>query len=147
MRTGFVIAIGTLTIGCYNYAPLATPTPAPGTFIAATLTDSASLAMTSYLGSGVTQVRGRYVGTSDAGIQIAVSSVVVGGGDELPWAREQVTLPPVAVRSIQLRSLATGRSVLLAGVGVAGVAATVAAFSLTGTGSPTVGTWLPPGHK
>lgn len=147
MRSRFAIAVGCLTLGCYNYAPLGTPAPEPGTFIAATLTDSASLALTSYLGSGVTAVRGRFVGTGDDGMQIAVSSVVVGRGDELPWAGERVTLPAAAVRSIQLRQFSKGRSVLLAGVGVAGIAATVAAFSLTGTGSPSTGLWPPPGRQ
>lgn len=147
MRPGIVLIAGCLTAGCYDYAPLVTPAPEPGMSIAATLTDSGSLALTHYLGPMVTVVRGRYVGTSDAGMQIAVSSVLVGNGAELPWAGETVTLPGATVQSLQLRRLSKGRSLLLAGIGVAGVAATAAAFNLLGTGTATTGTGVPPGHQ
>jgi hypothetical protein len=147
MRSGIVLVAGCLTAGCYGYAPLVTPVPEPGTAIAATLTDSGSLALNRYLGPMVTEVRGRYVGSSEAGLQIAVSSVLFSGGAELDWAGETVTLPGGTVRSLQLRRLSMGRSALLAGLGVAGVAATVAAFDLIGTGTATSGTGLPPGHQ
>ena len=138
---------GCLTVGCYDYAPLVTPTPEVGTSIAATLTDSGSLALAHSLGPMVTEVRGRYVGTSDAGIKIAVSSVLVGNGSERPWAGETVTLPGATVQSLELRRLSKGRSLLRAGIGVAGVAATAAAFNLIGTGTATTGTGIPPGHQ
>jgi hypothetical protein len=147
MRPGIVLVVGSLAVGCYSYAPLVGPVPEAGTSIAATLTDSGSLALARYLGPMVTVVRGRYVGTSDTGLQIAVSSVVFSGGAELAWAGETVTLPGGTVQSLQLRRLSKGRSMLLAGVGVAGVAATVAAFDLIGTGTATTGTGLPPGHQ
>jgi len=142
-----VVALALLGAGCYNYAPVATPAPEPGTFVAATLTDSGSLALARYLGPLVTEVRGRYLGSNDQGLEIAVSSVLMGSSDERPWAGEHVTLPQAAVQSIQLRRFSKGKSVLLVGVGVTGVAATVAAFSLIGSGSSSVGTWLPPGRK
>jgi hypothetical protein len=147
MRPGTLLLAGALSAGCYSYTPLVAPVPEPGTSIAATLTDSGSLALTRYLGPAVSVVRGRYVGTSDAGLQIAVSSVLLDGGGELPWAGETVTLPGGTVQSLQLRRLSKGRSVLFAGLGVAGVAATVAAFDLIGTGTASTGTGGPPGHQ
>lgn len=135
------------TVGCYNYAPVATPTPESGTMVAATLTDSGSLAMTRYLGPLVTEVRGRYLGSNDQGVEIAVSSVLLGRGDERVWAGEHVILPQAVVQSIQLRRFSKGKSVLLAGVGVAGVAATVAAFTLAGSGTAGFGPWRPPGRQ
>ena len=142
-----VAALAFLAAGCYNYAPIATPVPEPGTFVAATLTDSGSIALARYLGPLVTQVRGRYLGSNEQGLEIAVSSVLMGSSDERPWAGEHVTLPQSAVQSIQLRRFSKGKSVLLVGVGVTGVAATVAAFNLVGSGTAGFGPWFPPGRK
>ena len=135
MRAAFLIATACLAAGCYNYQPLLTSTPTPGTYIAATLTDSGSEELARYLGPNVFVVRGRYLGDSDRGLLLSVSSLEMKRGDELTWAGETVTLPANDIASLQVRQLAKGRSALLVGVSVTGLVATTAAFALTGGGT------------
>jgi hypothetical protein len=136
MRTTVVIAIACLAAGCYNYNPLTTPSPEPQTYIAARLTDSGSVELARYLGPGVFVVRGRYLGDDDRGLLVAVSSVEMKRGDEVSWAGETVAVPLTYIASLEVRRLAKGRSVLLAGLGLGGVVATAAALTLNGSSSP-----------
>ncbi len=127
-RIGFTALC--LTGGCYNYHPLATPSPEPGSYIAATLTDQGATDLARYLGPNVFAVRGRYLGGSDAGISLSVSSVELKRGDEVGWAGETITLPPGAVRSLDVRRLAKGRTLLLASAGAGSLVLTTLAASL-----------------
>jgi len=136
MRAAIVIATACVTAACYDYNPLTTPSPEPGTYVAATLTDSGAEELARYLGPNVFVVRGRYLGDSDRGLLVSVSSVETKGGNELGWAGETVALPVNSIASLEVRRLAKGRSVLLAGVGVTGLVATTAAFELIGGGTP-----------
>lgn len=120
------------TGACYNYHPLATPSPEPGSYIAATLTDQGATDLARYLGPNVYAVRGRYLGASDEGISLAVSSVELQRGDDVGWAGETITLPPGAVRSLDVRRLAKGRTLLLASAGVGGLVLTTLAAVLVG---------------
>ena len=135
MRPSVLITAACLTAGCYSYRPLATPTPELGTSIAVTLTDSGSDELAHYLGPNVFAVRGRYLGDSDGGLLVSVSSVESKRGDELTWAGETVTLPTNDIASLQVRQFAKGRSALLLGMSVTGLVATTAAFSLIGGGT------------
>ena len=121
-----------LTAGCYNYHSLATPSPEPGSYIAATLTDQGATDLARYLGPNVYAVRGRYLGASDQGISLAVSSVELQRGDDVGWAGETITLPPGAVRSLDVRRLAKGRTLLLASAGAGGLVLTTLAAALIG---------------
>jgi hypothetical protein len=121
-----------LTAGCYNYRPLAAPSPEPGSYIAATLTDQGAMDLARYLGPNVYAVRGRYLGASDEGISLAVSSVELQRGDDVGWAGETITLPPGAVRSLDVRRLAKGRTLLLASAGAGGLVLTTLAAVLVG---------------
>ncbi len=119
-----------LTAGCYNYHPLATATPEPGSYVAATLTDQGSTDLARYLGPNVFVVRGRYVGDGEAGILVSVSAVELKRGDDVSWAGETITLPPDAVASLEVRHLAKGRTLLLAGAGAGSLVVTTLAVSL-----------------
>jgi len=132
MRASMLIAAVCLTAGCYNYSPLATPTPEPGTYVAVTLTDAGALELAPYLGPNVFVVRGRYVGDAEQGVRVSVSSVELVRGDQVDWAGERVTLPKSTIASVQVRQLSRRRSVLLVGVGLTGLVATTAAFTLAG---------------
>ncbi len=145
MRLSFATVTGVLLAACYTYAPLQTQ-PEPGVYVAVTLTDSGSETLTRYLGPNVMVVRGRYLATGDRGLLVSVSSVETQQGDELSWAGETVTLPAGCIASIEARRLAKGPSALLAGASVAGLVATVGAFSLLGGGS-SGGSGPPPTKK
>ena len=129
MRTaiGFTLC---LTAGCYNYHPLATTSPEPGSYVAATLTDQGSTDLARYLGPNVFVVRGRYIGDGEAGILVSVSAVELKRGDDVSWAGETITLPPDAVASLEVRHLAKGRTLLLASAGAGSLVVTTLAMSL-----------------
>lgn len=139
MRTAILIVMVCVTAGCYNYNPLTTPSPEPGSYLAATLTDLGSQDLARYLGPNVFVVRGRYLGDSDHGLLVSISSVELKRGDEVSWAGETVTLPADAVASVDVRRLARGRTLLLAGAGAGGLVFTTLAFSLFGSSTPIQG--------
>src|SRR2546425_2472233 len=146
VRTAILIAAG-LTAGCYSYHPLSTPDPEPGMSVAVTLADAGSLELGPYLGLDAFIVRGRYVGADERGLVLSVVQVETKRGDWHPWAGESVTLPTGHIASLEARQLAKGRTMLLAGVRVAGLAATTLAFTLIGGGSGGSGSGTRPPPK
>ena len=145
MKTAILIGVLCSTAGCYNYNPLTTPSPDPGTYVAVTLNDAGSDELARYLGPSIFVVRGRYLGPSTEGLLVSVSSVETKRGLGYPWEGETVTLPTDAIASMDVRRLSKGRSLLLAGLGASGVVATTLAFSLLGGGtSPSPGGGRPP---
>jgi hypothetical protein len=145
MKTAILIGVLCFTAGCYNYNPLATPSPEPGTYLAVTLNDAGSDELARYLGPSIFVVRGRYLGPSDRGLLLSVTSVETKRGIGYPWEGETVTLPTDAIASLDVRRLSKGRSLLLASLGAGGVVATTLAFSLLGGGtSPNPGGGRPP---
>jgi hypothetical protein len=135
MRAAVLTGVLCLTAGCYNYNPLTTPSPESGAYLAVTLTDAGSEELARSLGPNAFVVRGRYLGSSEQGLLVSVSSVETKRGIESSWEGETVTLPADAVASLDVRRLAKGRSLLLAGVGAGGLVATTIAFSLLGSGT------------
>ncbi|SRR6266566_576044 len=135
MRSLSLLAV-CLTAGCYSYLPLATSTPDPGTGVEVTLTDAGARELERALGTDVLRVRGRYVSTDERGLVVSVTAVETKSGDFRSWAGETVTLPTADIVSVDVRRLAKGRSILLAGVGAAGVVVTTLAFTLSGGGTP-----------
>lgn len=136
MRT--VILIGVLSLaggGCYNYQPLATPSPEAGTYVAARLSDGGSEELARYLGPNAFVVRGRYLGPSERGLLVSVSGVETKQGIDSPWEGETVTLPLDAITSLEIRKLSKGRSLLLASMSAGGLVVTTVAFSLIGSGT------------
>jgi hypothetical protein len=133
VRAAIVLASCALA-GCYNYAPLATLDPQPGTSLAVTLSDAGSEALVRYLGPEAFVVRGRYVGTDERGLLLSVTAVERRRGWVEPWSGETVALPDDVIASKEVRRLAKGRSLLLAGAGVFGVVA-VGSIALTGGGT------------
>ncbi len=138
MRTTILIGLLCLSAGCYNYNPLTTPSPEPGTYVAVSLNDAGSDELARYLGPSVFLVRGRYLGPSEGsegGLLVSVSAVETKRGDELSWKGETVALPTDFITSLEVRRLSKGRSLLLAGIGAGGLVATTVAFSLLGGGT------------
>src|SRR5947208_15809096 len=135
MRAAILTAAACVTAGCYNYDPLVTPSPEPGTYVSLSLTDAGSQELARYLGPNVFIVRGRYLQHGDGGLLVSVASVELKLGNEVSWAGETVALPDSAISAIEVRQLARGRSALLLGAGVAGLVAPAAGLSMTGRGT------------
>lgn len=118
---------------CYDYHPLTAPSPAPGSYVAATLTAAGSVDLARYLGPDVFVVRGRYLAGSDTGLVVSVTSVELKRGTAVSWAGETIALPRDAIAALDVRRLAKGRTVLLAGASAGGLVVTTLAFSLLGS--------------
>ena len=137
MRRQLVGAVGTLITACHSYVPLATPIPRPGTYVSATLTDSGTTELGSYLGPDAAVVRGRLLDDGQQGMMLSVQSVGLRRGVELVWSGETVTLPHAAIARVDARRLSKGRSLLLLLAGATAFVALTRTFDLNvgGTGA------------
>jgi len=142
MRTAILLTI-CATAGCYNYMPVTTLDPRPGTYLALTLTDVGSDSLTRSLGPNAFIVRGRSLGSDDRALLVSVASVELRQGPQTSWSGETVRIPMGFVASVETRQLAKSRSVLLAGASVVGIVAAAAGFSLAAHGSGNI--YAPPG--
>lgn len=113
MRRSLAASGCLLLAGCYVYRPASAVAPAVGSRVAAELTGEASDTLARFLGPNVTTLRGDIVGTSDAGVLLAVTSVQDRSGQDRSWKREHVRLDWGAVRGFQRRQFSLSRSVLL----------------------------------
>src|SRR5690242_19502655 len=139
VRIAMFIAVAWLQSGCYNYLPLRRSGLEPATFVAVTLTDDGSEELAPYVGPNVYVVRGRVAGTTERGVTLSVFDVETRRGTLLEWKGENLVVPSEFVRSLEQRQSAAGKTVLLAGVSLAGFFAAYAAFG------PGVGGATPPG--
>src|SRR5881296_1655045 len=137
MRARCAVALTPLLVGCHSYIPLTTPTPLPGTYVAATLTESGSAQVSGHLGPDASVVRGRLLDDGQQGMTLSVQSVGLRRGDELAWRGETVTLPHASIARIERRRLAKGRSLLLLVAGATAFVALSRSFDLSvhGTGA------------
>jgi len=133
-----LVAVAPLQSGCYNYRSLRRSELTPATYLAIMLTDAGSEELTPYIGPNVLVVRGRFLSASDRGFVLSVAAVESRRGDMLEWKGETVTVPGEFVRSMEERHGATGKTVLLAGAGLAGFFVAYAAFG-PGVGGSTPG--------
>src|SRR2546422_3110107 len=108
MRARFAVALGALLAGCHSYVPLTTPAPLPGTYVAATLTESGSAQVSSHLGPDAGVVRGRLVDDGQQGMTLSVQSVGLRRGDELAWRGGAGQPPPASLSPVAKARLAKG---------------------------------------
>jgi hypothetical protein len=132
-RVVWLAAAIVLVGGCYNYQPAAlTPTPHPETYLLVTLTDSGARALAGYLGPDTKAVRGSHPSVDDAGLHLSVDAVQTNRGEELTWHGEPVTIPQSFIGTVKVRQLSKGRTIALAGIGVAAIVGVAAGFELIG---------------
>jgi len=139
IRTMTVLGAAALLAGCYNYEPLRTAELVPSAFLAVTLSDGGSEQLAQYVGPNVLVVRGRFLRTTERGLALSVESVEDRRGQTFPWQGEMVVVPGEFVRSVEERHAARGKTMMLAGVSLAGFVAAYAAFGPGASGSGPVG--------
>jgi hypothetical protein len=139
----FVIAAALFEAGCYNYLPRPAELE-PAMYLAVTLTDTGSEALGQYVGPGVKVVRGHLVRDMDQGLAISVLSVETRRGAVLEWRGETVVVPREFVRSVAERQLGRAKTILFAGVSLAGFFAAYAAFGPGASGASGSGSGGPP---
>jgi len=139
MRARLAVAFTPLLVGCHSYVPLTTATPLPGTYVAATLTESGSAQVSGQLGPDAGVVRGRLLDDRQEAMTLSVQSVGLRRGDELAWRGETVTLPHASIARVDLRRFAKGRSLVLLVFGATAFVALTSTFDLNvkGTGGVT----------
>jgi hypothetical protein len=130
-----LVVFATLCAACHSYVPLTTPTPRPGTTVAATLTEAGSVSLSGYIGPDAAVVRGRLLGNGQQGMTLSVRAVVQRPGYELSWSGESVTLLHTAIARVDERRLSKGRSALLALTGTAALVALIRGFDLAVSGT------------
>jgi len=138
MRVQFLLVVAGLVAGCRSYVPLTTPAPQPGSYLAATLTESGRAELSGYLGPGAGIVRGRLLDDTEQGLTLSVQSVALRGGDDVSWRGETVTVPHALIARLEERRVSKARSALLAAAGMAGFVALLDALNVIGnsTGGP-----------
>lgn len=120
--------------GCYNYTPLATPTPVTGTKVALVLSDAGRVGLGPQVGPGTARIEGTIVGASDTGYVLAVSDVFGIGGSHAQWAGETVYVQKAYVANSMERRFSRGRTAFVAGGAAAAVATFVLSRDLLGIG-------------
>jgi hypothetical protein len=88
---------------------------APGAATTAELTPEGQTAVVAMFGQRVVALEGRVVNRADSTVRFAVTGVRRDNGVTESWPSDEVTLPIGAVRSLRVRRLSVGRSVVLGG--------------------------------
>jgi len=127
-RAASLVTVALLQVGCYNYLPLRRSGLVPSSYLAVTLTETGSEELARYLGPNPFVVRGRYLSATERGLAISVQSVESRRGDLAHWAGETVVVPGEFVRQVEQRAASPSKTVLLAGVAVAGFVIASQAF-------------------
>jgi hypothetical protein len=134
-----------LNVGCYTYQPYIESGPQPGQHVSLELSDQGRAALGPQLGPGVLTVEGMLRGTQGGQYVLGVSRVTTIGAGTANWGGERVTIPVNDVARSQIRTFSRGRTALLVGAVVAGLAAFIVTRSLNGGGyQPSGGSTLPP---
>lgn len=133
--TVLVVVVVSLTLGCYNYAPLGRSSLVPSAFLAVTLTEAGSEELAPAIGPSVLVVRGRFRSATERGLLLSVASIETRHGDLLLWNGEPVVIPGEFVRSVETRQTAAGKAALLAGTALVGFFAAYAAFGSSASGT------------
>jgi len=136
VRVTLLVLIAILNAGCYYYRPVATPTPAPATFVSIALTDSGTDQLWRYLGPEVGALRGRLLATDGGSYAMSVYAVDLRNGTTLGWKGERVVVSRGLVSGLSERCFSLGRTTLAGGLSAAGFVLTLQAFKvLSGGGS------------
>lgn len=125
MPRAFAPLVVFVLTGCYSYAPLASPSPEPGTYLAADLTAAGATELAPLVGPEAATLRGRVLDVTTESLALAVFSVRLRSGGEVNWEGETVRVPAPLVAGLRERRLARTRTILFVGVLTLGVGAVV----------------------
>jgi hypothetical protein len=118
IRLLFVILAVWYATGCYYYEPIATPEPAPGAYLSATLNDLGTDTLSRTIGPDVRAIRGRLLTSDVAALQLSVTGVTLHHGESVTWKGETVRLNRSYVVGLEQRRLSKGRTALIVGATV-----------------------------
>jgi hypothetical protein len=133
VASALLVAMALNAAACYVDKPLAT-TPAPGQQVSLMVSDQGRVALGPQLGAGVNVVEGRLTAVEGDTYLVNVSRVRPISGPVTNWSGEQVRIDRSHIAVFQERKLSRTRSLLVAGIVVAGVGVFAATRSLLGLG-------------
>ena len=139
-----VVVLAVWSAGCYVEKPLTTLPPPPATRIAATLTDSGTVAMSNAIGAGATRVEGVVTAANDNVWVLQRLRVDHRDGRAIDWNREPVSFAPRLLVQPTVKTLDKKRSWLAAGGILIGVFVASQAFDLFGSSEEDRDTTPPP---
>lgn len=130
------------TAGCYAYTPVVERgRVAPATAVALRVTDAGRVELAGRFGEGVRAIEGTLRAVPDSTYRLSVTAVQYIDGRVQSWAGESVVVPTSAIGVLETRSVSKGRTWLLVGGVVAGIAGFILSRSLgvfggVGTSTP-----------
>jgi len=130
---------------CYYYEPLATPQPAPGSYVSATLNDPGTDTLSRTIGPDVRSIRGRLLTSDPDALRLSVTGVTLHHGENVTWKGEVVTVNRVYLAGVEQRHLARGRTAIFVGATLAALLTTYKVFQ--GVGIIPSGSGGPPPPK
>ncbi len=142
--TSLLVVLAVCSAGCYMEKPLTTLPPPPATRIAATLTDSGTVAMSNAIGAGATRVEGVVTTASDDVWVLQMLRVDHRDGRTIDWNREPVSFVPNLLVQPTVRTLDKRRSWLAAGGILVGAFVAAQIFDLIGSPEDDRDTTPPP---
>lgn len=143
-QTVFALLTTVCAAGCYYYQPIATPDPAPGTYLSATITDTGADHLARTIGPDVRSIRGRLLAADAAELRLSVLGVSLHHGEDITWRGEAVSVSREYVIQLQQRKLAKGRTVLIAGATLLSMVTTYKVFQGVGLIPSNTGGTPPP---
>ena len=140
LRIPFAVVAILLIAGCYYYQPVDTPTPAPGSYLSARLTETGTDSLWRTVGPDVGEIRGHLLSSDGRALIFSVVAVSLRHGMDVSWKGESVTLDRSYVSDLRGRHLAKGRTVALAGLAMFGLVSSYKVLGGVGFGAPSGGT-------
>jgi len=134
--------------GCYTYVPVMSTAPQPGEHVAFDLTDMGRVRLNDQLGGNVSRVEGMVSASEGNDYLVSVTRVAYFNAPSANWSGERVRLSRDVVARVEERKFSKGRTLLVVGGALAGIAAFVLTRSILGGGTEEGDTGppkLPPG--
>jgi hypothetical protein len=107
-------------MGCYSLQPIGGVTPAVGTQVGFDITDAGRAALGGTMGPEIDQVEGTLLEATNGDYVLSVSGVKMLRGGHQAWTGERVQIKKEHVSRTYERRFSKGRTLVLAGVLVAG---------------------------
>jgi hypothetical protein len=132
LRRGFAFGLLAILPGCYVQRPLAAPVPAPSTRVVAGVTDQGMVEMGTTIGAGAVEVEGVVAAASADAWRLYLLRVDHRDGRSVPWNRELIEFPRLALTGPREKRLDRNRTLLFSAGVVAGAYLLSRAFNLFG---------------
>ena len=126
-----VLALLSLSTGCYQYVPASDVTP--GSVVRARLTAAGTDTLTQRLGPGVEELVGTYLGPDDGALSLLVSEYVSARGGRHSMWNEAVRLPRTGIAQLETRQFSRTKSALFGAGIVAAMSVAYVALDIGGS--------------